>query len=78
MAHATVSKTEDSSREQIKNQHNGHHFFFDSHEIQVVRKVFVPRGVAVNQKYYLEMLNRLRKSAMWVRKETADDWTPSA
>jgi hypothetical protein len=51
-------------------------FFFDSH--RVIRKEFVPPGVTVNQKYYLEVLDRLRKKAMQVRMEIADDWNLQA
>jgi hypothetical protein len=47
-------------------------FFFDSR--RVVHKEFVSSDVTVNQKYYLEVLGRLRKRAMRVRMETADDW----
>jgi hypothetical protein len=46
MAHATVSKTEESSHEQIKAQENDLFFFFDSRG--VVHKDFVPPGVTVN------------------------------
>jgi hypothetical protein len=45
-------------------------FFFDSRGI--VYKEFVPSGVTVNQKYYLEVLDRLRKNVMQVRMEIAD------
>jgi hypothetical protein len=63
MAHTTISKKEESSHERIKNQDNGHHFF-DSRG--VVHKEFLPPGVAVNQKYYLEVMDRLRKRVMRV------------
>jgi hypothetical protein len=40
----------------------------------VVHKEFVPPGITVNEKYYLEILDRLRKRVMQVRMENADDW----
>jgi hypothetical protein len=49
MAHVTVSKTEEISHEQIKNQDNGHRFFFSI--LAGYHKEFVPPGVTVNQKY---------------------------
>jgi hypothetical protein len=39
----------------------------------VVHKEFVPHNVTVNQKYYFEVLDRLRKRMMRVRIEIADD-----
>jgi hypothetical protein len=45
--------------------------FSDSHRI--VHKDFVPSGVTLNQKYYLEVLDRLRKRVMRVRTEIAED-----
>jgi hypothetical protein len=71
MAHASVSKTEESWHEKIKNQENCH-YFFDSRE--AVHKEFVPPGVTVNHKYYPEVLDRLRKRVMRVRMLIADDW----
>jgi hypothetical protein len=61
--------TEESSHKQIKNQENDHHFF-DSGGL--VHKEHVPSGVTENQKYYLEVLDRLR-GWMRVRREIADD-----
>jgi hypothetical protein len=70
MAHATVSKAEESSHEQIKNQDNCCHFFRG-----VVRKEFESCGVTVNQKcYLLQVLDLLRRRVMRVRMEIADDW----
>jgi hypothetical protein len=43
--------------------------FFDS--CGVVHKEFVPPGVTVNQKHYLEMLDRLRKKVMRVQMKIA-------
>jgi hypothetical protein len=39
----------------------------------VVHKEFVPPGVTFRQKYYLEILDRLRKRVMQVPMETVDD-----
>jgi hypothetical protein len=47
-------------------------FFFYSRG--VAHKEFVPPGVTMNQKYYLEIQDRLRKRVMQVRNEIADDW----
>jgi hypothetical protein len=64
--HGTHHSLQDkeSSHDQIKNQDNGHHLFFNSRG--VVHQEFVPPGVTVNQKYYLEVLDHLRKRVMQV------------
>jgi hypothetical protein len=41
-----------------------------------VHKKFVLPGVTVNQKYYLEILDHLRKRVMRVQMKIADDWDP--
>jgi hypothetical protein len=46
-------------------------FFFDF--LRVVHKEFVPLGVTVNQKYYLEVRDHLRNRLMQIRMEIADD-----
>jgi hypothetical protein len=46
--------------------------FFDC--LSVVHKEFVSPGVTVNQKYYLVVLDRLRKRVMRVRMEIAAHW----
>jgi hypothetical protein len=71
MAHAKISKAEESSHKQIKNEDNGQIFFY-SHG--VVNKEFVPPGVTLNQKYYREVLDCLRKRMLRFRMEIADDW----
>jgi hypothetical protein len=71
MAHTTISKTQASSYQQIKNQDNGHNLFYSR---GVAHKEFVPPGVTMNQKYYLEVLNCLRKRVMRVRMEIVYDW----
>jgi hypothetical protein len=72
MPHATVCKTEGSSHEQIKNQDNCRNFFSISGG--VVHKECVPPGVTVNQKYYLEVLDRLRNRVTMVQIKIADVW----
>jgi hypothetical protein len=59
MKHATVTKTEESSHEQIKTMVI---ISFDSRG--VVHKEFVPPDVTVNQNNYLEVLGRMGKRAM--------------
>ena len=46
--------------------------FFDSEGI--VHTEFVPQGHTVNQFYYREVLERLRKRVVRVRPSTADNW----
>jgi hypothetical protein len=72
MSHGTVSKTEGSLHEKIKKSRKSSSLFSDSRG--VVNKEFVPPGVTVNQRYYLEILDRLRKRVMRLRMEIADDW----
>jgi hypothetical protein len=59
MKHATVTKAEESSREQIKTMVI---ISFDSRG--VVHKEFVPPDVTVYQNNYLDALGRMRKRAM--------------
>jgi hypothetical protein len=40
----------------------------------VVHKEFVPPGVTVNQKQYLEVPDHLKKRVTQVKMEIADDW----
>jgi hypothetical protein len=46
--------------------------FFDS--MGIVHKERVPAGQAVNQYYYTEILERLRKRVMRVRRNIAQNW----
>ena len=46
--------------------------FFDSRGVAV--KEFVPQGQTVNEQYYREVLERLRKRIHRVRPEIADTW----
>jgi hypothetical protein len=70
MAHTTFSKTDESSHQQIKKQDNCNKFF---NSCRVVHNELVLPGVTVNQKYYLELLDCLRKGVMGVQIEIADD-----
>jgi IS4 transposase len=67
-----VSKAEESSHEQIKKIKKMVIFFFVSRVL--IHKEFVTSGDTVNQKYYPEVLDRLRRRVKRVRMETADDW----
>ena len=66
MAHCKLSPSQESENEQIQNQINAH-LFFDSQGI--VHKEFVPPGQIVNQTFYGEVLERLRKRMARVRPE---------
>jgi hypothetical protein len=46
--------------------------FFDSQGI--VHKEFVPQGQTVNQHFYKEVLERLRKRVIWVRPNIKNTW----
>ena len=46
--------------------------FFDSRGI--VHKEFVPPGMTVNQAFYRDLMERLRKRVQRVRPDIADDW----
>jgi hypothetical protein len=70
MAHGTVSKIEESSHEQIKNQDNGPFFFLFC---EVVHKEFATPSVTLTQKYYFDVLDHLRKRVMRVQMEIADN-----
>jgi len=60
MAHFKLTPSEESENEQIQNQIDAHLFFcFGSQGI--VHKEFVPPGQTVNQTFYREALERLRK-----------------
>ncbi|GFU63198.1 putative transposase [Trichonephila clavipes] len=61
-----------SKNEQVKNQKHADLFFFDSQGI--VYKEFVPQGQTVNQHFYREVLERLRKRVMRVRQNIKNSW----
>jgi len=46
--------------------------FFDS--MGIIHKEWVPAGQIVNQFYYKDILERLRKRVMWVRPNIATNW----
>jgi len=71
MAHIYVTTSEKSEKEQIKNKIHAY-LPFDSE--QIVHTEFVPRGHSVNQFYYREILERLRKRVVRVRPSIADSW----
>ena len=58
VAHCKLSPSQESENEQIQNQIEAH-LFFDSQGI--VHKESVPPGQIVNQTFYREVLERLRK-----------------
>ena len=58
MANICITTSEKSKKEQIINKIHAH-LFFDSQGI--VHTEFVPQGHTINQFYYREILERLRK-----------------
>lgn len=68
MAHVTISKTEKArmSKSEIKTMVI---IFFNSR--RVVHKEYIPPCATVNQKFYLEVLDHLRKRVMQVQMEIA-------
>jgi hypothetical protein len=71
VAHEQFAAAKKMSHEQVKNQDNDHHFF--DHQ-GVVHKEFVPLGQTMNQTFYREVLDRLRRRVLRVRPETAVNW----
>ena len=71
MAHICITTSERSEKEQIKNKIRAH-LLFDSEGI--VHTEFVPQGHTVNQFYYRELLERLRKRVVRVWPSIADNW----
>jgi len=65
LAHCKLSPSQESENEQIQNQIDVNLFFFYSQGI--VHKEFVPPGQTVNQTFYREVLERLRKTVASVR-----------
>jgi hypothetical protein len=59
-----VSTKEEDRVSKSKLKDNGRNFF-DSRGVHF--EEFVPPGVTVNQKYYLEVVDRVRKSVVGVR-----------
>ena len=71
VAHCKLSPSQESENEQIQNQIDAH-LFFESQRI--VHKEFVPPGQTINQTFYREVLERLRKRVALVRPDTARTW----
>ena len=71
MAHICINTSEKSENEQVKNKIHAH-LLFDSEGI--VHIEFVLQGQIVNQFYYREILERLRKRVVRVRPSIADNW----
>jgi len=68
VAYLPVTSTKEGSNEQIKSEIHAHHFFLFK------GKEFVPPGQAVNQTFYLQVLERLRNRVLRVRREIANTW----
>jgi len=64
VAHCKLSLSQDSENEQIQNEVDAHLFFFNQ---GIVQKEFVPPGQTVNQTFYREIVERLRKKVAHVR-----------
>ena len=69
LAHCKLSSSQESENEQIQNQIDA---FFYSQEI--VHNEFAPPGQTVNQTFYQEVLERLRKRVARVRPGIARTW----
>ena len=67
VAHYKISPSQESENEQIQNKIDAHFFLRD-------RKEFVPPGQIVNQTFYREVLERLRKRVARVRPGIARTW----
>ena len=75
VAHCKLSPSRKSENEQIQNQIDSHLFFFYSQG--TVHKKFVPPGQTVNQIFYREVLERLRKRVARVGPGIARTWMPN-
>ena len=71
MAHPGVPETEKGQDEQIQSENNVD-CLFDAKG--VVHKEFVPQGQTVNAAYYVDVLERLRKRVIRVRKNIGATW----
>ena len=69
MAHPGVPEIEKGQDEQIQSENS---VFF--HAKGVVHKEFVPQGQTINAAYYVDVLERLRKRVIRVRKNIAATW----
>ena len=71
MAHICITTSEKSEKEQIKNKIHAHLLIGSE---GVVHSEFLPQGHTVNQFYYREVLETLRKRVVRVRPSIADNW----
>ena len=71
VAHCKLSPSQESENEQIQNQIEAQ-LFFDGQGI--VHKEFVPPGQTVNQTFYREILERVRRRVARVLPGIARTW----
>ena len=71
VAHCKLSPSQESENEQIQNHIDAYLFFLSQ---GIVHKEFVPPGQTVNQIFYREVLERLRKMVARVRSGIARTW----
>src|SRR5215475_7650943 len=70
VAHCKLSPSQESENEQIQNQIDPNFFYSQG----TVHKEFVPPGHTVNQTFYQEVLERLRKRVARVRPDIERTW----
>ncbi|GFX63115.1 putative transposase [Trichonephila clavipes] len=68
---STSPRPKKSKNEQVKDQKHADLFFYSQ---GIVHKELVPQGQAVNQHFYREALERLRKWVMRVRPNIKNSW----
>jgi len=71
VAHCKIFRSQENENEEIQNQIEAH-LFFDSQGI--VHEEFVPPGQTVNQTFYREVLERLRKRMARLRLGIERTW----
>jgi len=71
MAHICIKTSEKRENEQVKNKIHAH-LLFDSQGI--FHTEFLPQGQTVNQFYYCEIFERLRKRVVRVRPSIPNNW----
>ena len=72
MAHICITTSEKSEKEQIKNKIHAHLLFWQWRDCPY--RICASRTHTVNQFYYREILERLRKKVVRVRPSIADNW----
>ena len=72
MAHICITISEKSEKEQIKNKIHAHLLFWQWRDCPY--RICASRTHTVNQFYYREILERLRKRVVRVRPSIADNW----